>query len=261
MVENMMTVNIQSGTGIVELEIDEHGKIVWNEEVRVAHEYDVAFEAMGGSPSQLTEFAKGPEGFVPARLILQLFETRNQAIRATADAIGIVLNSISDDLSPSTVLRESGAISGAITYVDRYTRGVVVGFDHEGEWAYSDLLNLDVYGDGKNFSCSAAANLVNAAKELIKSITSDRLFSMGPHNDLELSPGTMSHILDALDRAVAAMAFWEIQGLGAQTDMTGWGDAMMEWCGRQISRLAELVHGIQSGHRSWIKLVSYGGES
>lgn len=234
------TINIESSTDLVGVEIDEHGQIVWDDELKTAYEYEVAFEAMGGDKSQLTRFmgswTNKKRG--PVSTLLLLLKTPGQVIDAAADALASVVVAMSGDHKWSEGFHEREAIVAAINVAHRFELGSLT---------YDDLdVAIQDVADAKKsrYSSLPALNATSAAGLLLNAVFGAR----------DLEP-IIKEVKDVFAFSSAAMGY-VLSGKDFATILeTAWFEAEQQWEGCQVARLAELVHASQLGYRSWAEIA------
>jgi hypothetical protein len=242
---------LRSSTGVVRIEIDEHGQIVWDDELRSAYEYEEAFRAMGGDWCQLTLFMAGWEakaaGTGPVRTMLGLLDTSGQLIEATTDA----LNNVVEEIAASPVWADSFRERDVVLEAVKLARNYVLG-GRRWSWDEQDVSQFNL--DHRKIGCSILGlNVLNAAQGLLSSLSVD-VTSAHVH----VGAMVMSIIMEVFQDCMSAMGY-VISGRKTVATITNtdWFDATQEWRGRQVARLAELVHVSQLGVNEWARLMAH----
>lgn len=256
------TIEVQSSTDLVGVDIEEHGQIDWDDELTTAYEYDVAYEAMGGRSTPLTEFMDG-WNHNPILCLLLHFESKSQAIHAAADAIARVTDAISADPVLSGDFTEKGALVEAVYFVKKYITGQMTHGD------YDDVVSSLWRAHG-NYEFPTRSdvllNCMTAANALLAAIDADMDFIPHPAKPGRLRPGhsvsltTINRLMKVFDDCASAMGFVATGNKKISIVNTDWYKAKSKWQGRQAARLAELVHASQLGYGSWAELAGLRGK-
>lgn len=243
----MKTIIVLSSTGPFEVTIDERGQIV--NDIDTQYEYEVAFAAMdGGKISQLVVFYEIWNGRGGICALLRLVRyVRWNVIAATkaiedvvAEAPGEFWKSCSRKMVSSVV--KIGHQCGSHQTVEdfSYFRSILYAAPR-------------IYEE----SSDARLNMLNALRLLLVVVDS---VLRGRAPEPESGDSVDSCLLKIFDYASAAKACFVtghlVTGSTPDTRSDEWNEARDVWEDHQVTRLAGIVHALQSG--SWLEA---GGES